>query len=56
MVRKNRTKRKSMFAGRILNKDMKPLHKSMDKSMKKLHKSMKKSMRRGGKKLQMTGG
>lgn len=26
---------------RILNKDMKPLHKSMDKSMKKLHKSMK---------------
>lgn len=33
---------------RILNKDMKPLHKSMDKEMKKLHKSMnKKSMRRG---------
>ncbi len=56
MTRKNRTKRKSMFAGRILNKDMKPLHKSMDKAMKKLHKSMKKSMRRGGKKLQMTGG
>ena len=33
---------------RILNKDMKPLHKSMDKAMKKLHISMKnKSMRRG---------
>ena len=33
---------------RILNKDMKPLHKSMDKEMKKLHISMKnKSMRRG---------
>ena len=40
----------SMKGGRkrILNKDMKPLHKSMDKEMKKLHISMKnKSMRRG---------
>jgi hypothetical protein len=40
----------SMKGGRkrILNKDMKPLHKSMDKAMKKLHISMKnKSMRRG---------
>ena len=40
--------------GRILNKDMKPLHKSMDKAMKKLHKSMRRRghgrgrMQRGG--------
>ena len=40
--------------GRILNKDMKPLHKSMDKAMKKLHKSMRRRghgrgrMHRGG--------
>jgi hypothetical protein len=37
---------------RILNKDMKPLHKSMDKSMKKLHISMRRRgrgrMHRGG--------
>ena len=37
---------------RILNKDMKPLHKSMDKAMKKLHKSMRRHgrgrMQRGG--------
>ena len=40
--------------GRILNKNMKPLHKSMDKAMKKLHKSMRRRghgrgrMQRGG--------
>ena len=37
--------------GRILNKDMKPFHKSMDKAMKKLHKSMRHGrgrMQRGG--------
>ena len=37
---------------RILNKDMKPLHKSMDKAMKKLHISMRRRgrgrMHRGG--------
>jgi hypothetical protein len=36
---------------RILNKDMKPFHKSMDKEMKKLHKSMRHGrarMQRGG--------
>ena len=35
---------------RILNKDMKPLHKSMDKAMKKLHKSIRRRgrMHRGG--------
>ena len=59
-LRKNRTKRKSIFSRRVLNKDMKPLHKAMDKAMdkamKQIHKSMKKSMRRGGKKFQMTGG
>ena len=39
---------------RILNKDMKPFHKSMDKEMKKLHKSMRRRghgrgrMQRGG--------
>ena len=37
---------------RILNKDMKPFHKSMDKEMKKLHKSMHRRghgrMQRGG--------
>jgi len=38
---------------RILNKDMKPFHKSMDKAMKKLHKSMRRRghgrcMQRGG--------
>ena len=38
--------------GRILNKDMKPLHKSMDKAMKKLHKSM----RRGGRSRAKVGG
>jgi hypothetical protein len=42
-VRKSKTIRKVMRGcnGRILNKDMKPLHKSMDKAMKKLHKSMR---------------
>lgn len=42
-MRKNRTIRKVMRGcnRRILNKDMKPLHKSMDKAMKKLHKSMR---------------
>ena len=55
-LRKNRTKRKSIFSRRVLNKDMKPLHKAMDKAMKQIHKSMKKSMRRGGKKFRMTGG
>jgi hypothetical protein len=37
--------------GRILNKNMKPFHKSMDKAMKKLHKSMRHGrgrMQRGG--------
>ena len=45
----------SMNGGRgrkkILNKDMKPFHKSMDKEMKKLHKSMRHGrgrMQRGG--------
>ena len=37
---------------RLLNKDMKPFHKSMDKAMKKLHKSMRhghgRCMQRGG--------
>jgi hypothetical protein len=37
---------------RILNKDMKPLHKSMDKAMKKIHKSIRRRgrgrMHRGG--------
>ena len=37
---------------RILNKDMKPLHKSMDKAMKKLHNSMRhgrgRMLQRGG--------
>jgi len=36
---------------RILNKDMRPFHKSMDKEMKKLHKSMRHGrgrMQRGG--------
>ena len=32
---------------RILNKDMKPFHKSMDKEMKKLHKSMRHGRGRG---------
>ena len=42
-MRKIKTIRKVMRGcnGRILNKDMKPLHKSMDKAMKKLHKSMR---------------
>lgn len=41
---------------RILNKDMKPLHKSMDKAMKKLHISMKnKSMRHGRGRMQRGG-
>jgi hypothetical protein len=42
-MRKSKTIRKVMRGcnGRILNKDMKPLHKSMDKAMKKLHKSMR---------------
>jgi hypothetical protein len=42
-LRKSKTIRKVMIGcnGRILNKDMKPLHKSMDKAMKKLHKSMR---------------
>jgi hypothetical protein len=42
-MRKNITIRKVMRGcnRRILNKDMKPLHKSMDKAMKKLHKSMR---------------
>ena len=36
---------------RILNKDMKPFHKSMDKEMKKLHKSMRQRRgSRGGRK------
>ena len=53
-ARKNRTIRKVMRGcnGRILNKDMKPLHKSMDKAMKKLHKSM----RRGGRSRAKVGG
>ena len=46
-VRKSKTIRKVMRGcnGRILNKDMKPLHKSMDKAMKKLHKSMRRHSR-----------
>ena len=55
-MRKSKTIRKVMRGcnGRILNKDMKPLHKSMDKAMKKLHKSMRRRghgrgrMQRGG--------
>ena len=48
--------------GRILNKDMKPLHKSMDKAMKKLHKSMRRRghgrgrMHRGGSSVHNTNG
>ena len=48
--------------GRILNKDMKPLHKSMDKAMKKLHKSMRRRghgrgrMHRGGSSVNNTNG
>jgi hypothetical protein len=45
---------------RILNKDMKPLHKSMDKAMKKLHKSMRRHgrgrMQRGGSSVNNTNG
>ena len=48
--------------GRILNKNMKPLHKSMDKAMKKLHKSMRRRghgrgrMQRGGSSVNNTNG
>ena len=63
-ARKNRTIRKVMRGcnGRILNKDMKPLHKSMDKAMKKLHKSMRRRghgrgrMHRGGSSVNNTNG
>lgn len=53
-VRKSKTIRKVMRGcnGRILNKDMKPLHKSMDKAMKKLHKSMR---RRGHSRVKVGG-
>lgn len=40
---------------RILNKDMKPFHKSMDKAMKKLHKSMRRGRSCGRGRMQLGG-